>query len=73
MNDDVLGDECSQRTNGINWIFMDEYEFTGTERVSLRERQEQRSRSIKILSVLNITEEKLKHSGSEREWNRCIK
>lgn len=73
MNDDVLGNECSQRTNGINWILMDEYEFTGTERVSLRERQEQRSRSIKILSVLNITEEKLKHSGSEREWNRHIK
>lgn len=22
--------------NGINWILMDEYEFTGTERVSLR-------------------------------------
>ena len=26
--------------NGIKWILMDEYEFTGTERVSLRERQE---------------------------------
>ena len=52
---------------------MDEYEFTGTERVSLSERQEQRSRSIKILSVLYTIEEKLKHSGSEREWNRHIK
>lgn len=73
MNDDVLGDECSQRKDGIKWIFMDEYEFIGTERVPLRERQEQRSRSIKILSVLNTTEEKLKHSESQREWNRCIK
>lgn len=73
MNDDVLGNECSQRTKWYNWILMDEYVSLLVLKGYPEERQEQRSRSIKILSVLNITEEKLKHSGSEREWNRHIK
>lgn len=34
----------------------------------LREGQEQRSRSIKKLGVLNNIEERLEHSGAKREW-----
>lgn len=47
MNDDVLGNECSQRTNGINWILMDEYEFTGTEKGIPEGKAEQRSKKHK--------------------------
>lgn len=61
MNDDVLGNEWLSEDKWYKLILMDEYEFTGTERVSLREKGKNKDPgSTKILSVLTL-KKKLKH------------